>query len=178
MSFASFRTFRWVMVALGLAAGVLLLVTGNTLVGAVIGVLALVRLAFLVSIERRRRRQLRGVGGGSRPGGGEYPLLRSLARGQFEVAAGAIGTSPSDVRIEFANGRSIAEVAGAHGVPVETVVAAVVADASEKLDRAVADGHTTRFAADQLKSRLPRWATRMVYGHRGDFGSRRAGAFG
>jgi hypothetical protein len=177
MSFASFRTFRWVMVALGLAAGVLLLVTGNTLVGAVIGGLALVRLAFLVSIERRRR-QVRGVGGGSRPGGGEYPLLRSLARGQFEVAAGAIGTSPSDVRIEFANGRSIAEVAGAHGVPVEAVVAAVVADASAKLDRAVADGHTTRFAADRLKSRLPRWATRMVYGHRGDFGSRRAGAFG
>jgi hypothetical protein len=177
MSFASFRTFRWVMVALGLAAGALLLVTGNRLVGAVIGGLALVRLAFFVSIERRRR-QLRGVGGGSRPGDGGYPLLRSLARGQFEVAAGAIGTSPSEVRIEFANGRSIAEVAGARGVPVETVVAAVVADASEKLDRAVAEGHTTRFAADQLKSRLPRWATRMVYGHRGDFGSRRAGAFG
>ena len=100
MSRSSFRTFRWAMVALGLAAGAVLLATGNTLVGTVIGGLALVRLALLVSMEHRRR-QLRGLGRAPGPAGSEYPLLRSLARGQFEVAAGAIGTSPSEVRIEF-----------------------------------------------------------------------------
>ena len=94
------------------------------------------------------------------------------------VRAGAIGARPCDVRIEFAKGRSIAEVATARGVPVDTVVAAVVADASAKLDRAVADGQTTALAADRFKTRLPRWATRMVHGRRGDMNSRRTGAFG
>ena len=174
MSLSSPRTFRWVMVTLGLSAGALLVATGNPVVGLVIGGLALVRLVFLISMERRRRRFRDRV----RPGraGGDYPVLRSLARGQFEVAAGAIGTSASDVRIEFANGHSIAEVATAHGVPVESVVAAVVADAAAKLDRAVADGTTTRFAADRFAARLPQWATRLVNGHRSDLRAR-AGAF-
>ncbi len=164
-----YRTFRWVMVALGLGAGALLVVTDHLVGGIVIGGLALVRLAFLCAWERRRRR--------ARPTGGEYPLLRSLAHGQFEVVADAIGTSAADVRIEFANGRSIAEIASAHGVAVESVVAAVVADASGKLDRAVANGLTTQFAADRFKSRLPQWATRLVNRHRSDLRAR-AGAFG
>src|SRR5215468_821 len=99
MSLSSVRTFRWVMSGLGLAAGVLLVATGHTVVGAVIGGLALVRLAFLCSFERRRR-QTRGDF--ARGGAGNDPVLRSLVRGQFEVAAGAIGTSPSEVRIDFA----------------------------------------------------------------------------
>jgi hypothetical protein len=183
MSFSSYRTFRWVMTALGLAAAALLLANGNTLVGLVIGGLATVRLVFLLALERRRRQFRtateggRDGGGGAGPAAGDYPVLRSLARGQFEVAAGAIGTSPAEVRIEFANGHSIAEVAATRGVPVDSVVAAVIADASAKLDRAVADGRTSRFAADRFKSRLPQWATRLVNGHRGDFRTR-AGAFG
>jgi hypothetical protein len=177
MSFSSFRTFRWVMVAVGLAAGALLVVTRNTLVGVLIGGLAVVRLVVLLSLEHRRRQFRRRVGHATDAAAGNAPLLRTLARGQFEVAASAIGASPSDVRIEFANGRSIAEVATAHGVPVATVVAAVVADASAKLDRAVTDGLTTRFAADRLETRLPHWATRLVNRHRGDLRAR-AGAFG
>jgi hypothetical protein len=174
MNLSSPRTFRWVMVTLGLGAGALLLATGNPVVGLVIGGLALVRLVFLLSMERRRHRYR----DRARPGhaGGDEPLLRSLARGQFEVAARAIGTSASDVRIDFANGHSIAEIATAHGVPVESVVAAVVADAAAKLDRAVADGTTTRFAADRFTARLPQWATRLVDCHRSDLRAR-AGAF-
>ena len=175
MRLSSVRTFRWVMTGLGLAAGVLLVATGHTVVGAVIGGLALVRLAFLCSFERRRRR---GPGDVARGGAGNDPGLRSLVRGQFEVAAGAIGTSPSEVRIDFANGRSIAEIAASRGVPVQRVVDAVVADAAAKLDRAVADGRTTSTMAARIKTRLPRWATRLVNGHRGDLGWRRAGAFG
>jgi len=168
MNPSNFRTFRWVMVSLGIGAGALLLATGHTLVGVVIGGLALVRLVFLLSRERPRRsyRQLQS------PGDGSYPVLRQLARGQFEVAAGVIGTSPADVRVEFANGRSIAEIATAHGVPLQTVVAAVVADASATLDRAVADGRTTPTAAERFRGRLPQWATRLVNGHRGDLRAR------
>jgi hypothetical protein len=175
MSLSSVRTFRWVMTGLGLGAGVLLVATGHTVVGAVIGGLALVRLAFLCSIEARRRR----ARAAAPPGGaGTDPVLRSLVRGQFEVAAGAIGTNPSEVRIDFANGRSIAEMAAARGVPVQRVVDAVVADAAAKLDRAVADGRTSSTMAARVKTRLPRWATRLVNGHRGELGRRRAGAFG
>src|SRR5207248_945357 len=170
MPVSSLRTFRWAMVALGLGAGAVLLATGNTVVGVVVGGLALVRLLFLLSIERRMH-QLHAVRAAPRqdPSAtvGAYPLLRSLARGQFEVAAGAIGISPCDVRVEFARGRSIAEIAAAHAVPVERVVAAVVADASAKLDLAVADGQTTRGAAERFKTRLPRWANRLVHRHRG-----------
>jgi hypothetical protein len=171
MSLSTLRTFRWVMVSLGLVAGALLLANGNILVGVVIGGLACVRLVFLLSLEHERRR-LRRTRDGDGDGARSYPVLRQLARGQFEVAAGAIGTSPSDLRVEFANGRSIAEIATAHGVPVDTVVAAVIADASAKLDRAVADGRTTPNAAARFKGRLPQWATRLVNGHRGDFRAR------
>ena len=167
MSLSTLRTFRWVMAGLGIGAGALLLAAGNTLVGVVIGGLALVRLVFLVSLERQRRHGQRHA-----TGDGSYPVLRQLARGQFEVAAGVIGTSSSDVRVEFANGRSIAEIATAHGVPVETVIAAVVADASATLDRAVTDGRTTRIAAERFKGRLPQWATRLVNRHRDDFRAR------
>ena len=116
MSLSSVRTFRWVMSGLALGAGVLLVATGHTVVGAVIGGLALVRLVFLCSIEARRRR----VRASAPSGAGHDPVLRSLVRGQFEVAAGAIGASPSEVRIEFANGHSIAEVAATRGVPVDS----------------------------------------------------------
>jgi hypothetical protein len=175
MSLSSVRTYRWVTSGLALGGGALLVVTGHTLVGAVIGGLALVRVAVLLSFERRRRRVRAAAARGAE---GSYPVLRSLARGQFEVAAGAIGTSPSEVRIDFANGRSIAEIAAAHGVPVGRVVDAVVADAAAKLDRAVAEGRTSPTAAERFKARLPRWATRLVHGRRGDLGRNRAGAFG
>ena len=169
MTHSRYRTFRWVMAALGLAAGALLVATDHLVVGIVIGGLALTRLAFLCSWEHRRRR--------ARRAGGEYPLLQTLARGQFEVAADAIGISAAELRVGFATGRSIAEVASAHGVAVESVVAAVVADASDKLDRAVANGLTTRLAADRFTSRLPEWATRLVNRHRSDLRSH-AGALG
>jgi hypothetical protein len=163
------------MSVVALAAGVVLVVTGFTVPGAVIGGLAVVRMAFLASLELRRRR-FRAVAASREEG--NYPVLRSLVRGQFEVAAGAIGTSPSEVRIDFANGRSIAESAAARGVPVERVVDAVVADAAAKLDVAVAEGRTSPTAAARFKARLPRWATRVVNGHRDDLRGRRAGAFG
>jgi hypothetical protein len=166
MTRSSLRTFRWVIIGFGLVAGALLLADGELLLGAVIGGLALLRLVLMLMVQRRRRQFRSAATTG--PGSGAPPILRTLARGQFEVAAGAIGVAPSDLRVEFARGRSIAEVAGAHGVPVETVVAAVVADATAKIDRSVADGKTPPRAAARIKPRLPAWATRMVHGHRGE----------
>jgi hypothetical protein len=165
MTHTSLRTFRWVMLGFGLVAGALLLADGDYLLGIVIGGMALLRLGFMLSLARRRR-QFRSTADAAT---GAHPVLRTLARGQFEVAADAIGVPSAELRIEFAKGRSIAEVASTEGVPVETVVAAVVADASAKVDRAVADGQTPSVAGARIKGRLPQWATRLVNGHRGDF---------
>ena len=166
MSLTTLRTLRWVILALGLVAGVFLLATGHVVIGVVIGGLAVLRLVLVLGLQRQRRqfRTMARTG----PSGDAHPMVRTLARGQFEVAATAIGIPPCDLRIEFAKGRSIAEVASAHTVPVDTVVAAVVADASAKVDRAVASGETKPGAAARIKSRLPQWATRMVNGHRGE----------
>jgi hypothetical protein len=172
MNLTVLRTLRWVILGFGLAAGVLLLATGHLLLGALLGGFAVLRPVLMLGMQRRRR-QYRTMAR-TDPAGDAPPVLRTLARGQFEVAAGAIGVPPADLRIEFAKGRSIAEVASAHGVPVETVVAAVVAEAAAKVDRAVADGETPPGAADRIKGRLPQWATRMVNGHRGELRVRAA----
>ncbi len=166
MNLTSLRTLHWVVLGFGLVAGALLIADGNYLLGAVIGGLALLRLVLLLSV-RHRRRQFRSAPRDT-SAAGTPPVLRTLARGQFEVSARAIGIAPSELRIEFAKGRSIAEVAGAAGVTVETVVAAVVADASAKLDQAVATGQTPKGAADRIRTRLPRWAGRLVEAHRGE----------
>jgi hypothetical protein len=166
MSLSMLRTLRWIILGLGLAAGVLLLATGHLLVGAIIGGFAVLRLVLMLVMQRQRR-QFRTMTGARRAGEAP-PVLRALPRGQFEVAAGAIGVPTSELRIAFAKGRSIAEVAGAEGVPVDAVVAAVVADASAKVDRAVAEGQTPPAMAARIKGRLPQWATRLVNGHRGE----------
>jgi hypothetical protein len=172
MNLTMLRTLRWVILGFGLAAGILLLATGHLLFGALLVGFAGLRLVLMLGMQRRRR-QFRALAR-TAPAGDAPPVLRTLVRGQFEVAAEAIGVPPADLRIEFAKGRSIAEVASAHDVPVETVVAAVVADAAAKVDRAVADGQTPPGAADRIKGRLPQWATRMVNGHRGELRMRTA----
>lgn len=169
MNLAALRTLRWIMAGLGLAAAALLLATGHVVLGTLLGGFALVRLGLVLGVERRRRRSRTAR---TRAVEGAPPVLRTLARGQFEVAAEAIGIPSKDLRIEFVKGRSIAEVADAHGVPRERVVAAVVAEASAKVDRAVADGEAAPGAADGIKARLPHWATRMLQGHRGELRTR------
>jgi len=169
MKLPTMRTIRGILVGLGLTAGVLLVATGNTIVGIVIGTLALVRLAALIGPTRRRRNLSARRSGASDDA---FSVLRRLAHGQFEVAAHAIGVSPADVRVDFARGRSISEIAVGRGVPEQRVIDAVAADAAATLDRAVADGEMMPAAAARVKERLPQWATRLVSRHRGDVGSR------
>ena len=173
MNLAVLRTLRGIIVGLGLVAGALLLATGHVLLGALLGGVAVLHLVVLVGVQRRRRRFRTAR---SDTGDGTPRVLRTLARGQFEVAAGAIGIPSTELRIEFARGRSIAEVARARGVPLESVLTAVVAAAAAKVDRAVADGEAAPGAAVRIKARLPQWATRMLNGHRGELRTRMAGS--
>jgi hypothetical protein len=123
-------------------------------------------------------------GGFGAPGGGAFGssgdaaqgrgILRRLAPAEFEVAAGTIGIDPTQLRREFAAGRSIAEQATAKGVAVATVVEAVTRDASARLDQAVAAGSLSVPDADRAKARLSVWAPRLVAVHRNELRARGA----
>ena len=81
--------------------------------------------------------------------------VRGAVRQQFvETAAGAIGISAEDLRGELKAGKSIAGVAGEHGVSTDTVKQAILDEAKAKLDQAVAKGRLTQTRADEMYQRL------------------------
>ena len=159
MRWNTVRTMRWVLVGVGLVAGVALLAAGATLIGVVLVVLAGVRIAILLATQRRMQ-SFRALGetAGSRRG----ELLQRLARNELDVAATAIGITPDDLRQAVENGRTISAVAADEGISSHQVVAAVVRDASAKVDRAVAAGNVAPNRARFVRNRLPHWAERYV----------------
>jgi 3-hydroxyacyl-CoA dehydrogenase len=58
----------------------------------------------------------------------------------LDEAAEAVGIDIDDLREALRDGQTIAEVAGEHSVDVQTVINAMVAEAEEHLNDAVADG--------------------------------------
>jgi hypothetical protein len=89
------------------------------------------------------------------------------ARGRhLEAAAEAIGIEPDALRAELEDGKTLAEVAQAHGVEVQALVDALVADANEHLDEAVANGRLTQEEADEKKANLQERITARVNGER------------
>jgi hypothetical protein len=176
------RVLRWVLVVFSLALATVLLLRHDYVIGSLIAVLVVVRIAILVGTTRRRRPYLRTNGSLAQPGAstpqpgassaatgvsGGRPLA-GLARSEFLVAAGVIGMAPGQMRDAFDRGSSLAEMAASSGVPLDRVVNAIVTDAGLKVDDAVARGTLNpRFAA-RFKSRLPVWAERIVNHHKRD----------
>lgn len=80
----------------------------------------------------------------------------------LEAAAKVLNLSVEDLRNKLEAGKTLAEVAGDQGVEVQTLIDALVADASEHLDQAVADGKLTSDEASQRKADLPDRITEMV----------------
>jgi hypothetical protein len=68
--------------------------------------------------------------------------------------AAYLGISPQELRSELRSGKSLAQIATAHGKSVDGLVDAIVAKAKERLDKAVASGHLTRRRADEILERL------------------------
>jgi len=91
--------------------------------------------------------------------------LRRLRHHEFIVAANTIGVKPAELRSDIKAGQSIAEVATAKGVSVDTVVNAVVNDVSAKIDQAVTHGKLTQAKADAAKAKLPAQVTKLVNAH-------------
>jgi hypothetical protein len=77
----------------------------------------------------------------------DFPLVGGLHRGfdhfgfgGLEPAAGYIGITEAQLRTEIEGGKSLAQVATAHGKSVDGLVNALFADAKSKLDNAVSAG--------------------------------------
>ncbi len=169
------RSLRFAIVALALGLSAYLLWRGDVVIGGLIGASAVLRLTFLLSTSRSRRRGGAPSARATRtPPGAVRQLLRGLAPHAFEVAARAIGVGAGELRAGFRQGRPIAEVAKAKGVPVDAVIAAVTDDAAAAIDRSVAEGATSADVASRAKQRLPMWAARLIYGTRGEFEDARA----
>jgi ribosomal protein S20 len=87
-----------------------------------------------------------GLGRGSRRAG--------LGAQGAQVAAKAIGITVAQLRSALQSGQSIAQVAAAHNVSADSVIAAMVADATTRIDAAVTKGTLTSDQAATLKANL------------------------
>ena len=89
-------------------------------------------------------------------------MLHRGARKGLETAAEVIGVDPVVLAAALRDGSTIAEVAAEHGVEVQVVIDAMVADASEKLNEAVADGRITEEQASERLAKLTERVTDHV----------------
>ena len=92
----------------------------------------------------------------------------------LRVAANAIGVDVQDLLTQLSDGSTVADVAGANSVDVQTVIDALVAEAEAHLDEKVADGDLTQAEADERLAEITDRITDMVNNgpsfERGGFG--------
>ncbi len=87
--------------------------------------------------------------GGPHRGFGHFGFI-----GRLESAAGYIGITEAQLRTELESGKSLAQVAKAHGKSVDGLIDALVAAAKDKLDNAVSAGHLTKAQETEMLSVL------------------------
>jgi hypothetical protein len=92
------------------------------------------------------------------------PGFRGGVRAGLDAAATALGISESDLRGELRDGKTIADVAGEKNVDVQTVIDAMVADATKRIDQRVTDGDLDADRAADLKADLPDRISDLVNG--------------
>ncbi len=85
------------------------------------------------------------------PEGGDHGGRGGMGRGGpgLDSAAEALGITADELRTELEGGATIAEVAAAKGVDVQTVIDAMVAGVKAHLDEEVASGEHTQAEADE-----------------------------
>jgi ribosomal protein S20 len=109
-----------------------------------------------------------GVAGvaGAQTGDGGPPAESDRPRGghgpKLDAAAQALGLSVDDLRTRLREGNTIAQVAQAQGVDVQTVIDAMVAAANAHIDQEVQEGDLTAEEANEHKANLPERITRLV----------------
>ncbi len=100
-----------------------------------------------------------GAPGRGGPGGGRHELVSDES-----VVAKAIGISETDLTAAVAKGQTWAQVAQAHGVAVQKVIDAVVADGKSELADEVKTGQLTQAQADAEQANLVQRVTDQVNG--------------
>jgi uncharacterized protein YidB (DUF937 family) len=98
------------------------------------------------------------------------PGPRGGIRAGLSAAAEALGISVDDLRSALRDDKTIADVAAEHGVDVQAVIDAMVAEATERIDQAVADGDVDADRAAELEADLPERLTALVNGELPRFG--------
>jgi len=98
--------------------------------------------------------------GGPGPGG----FGHSEAVTDTSVVAKAIGITEAQLNTALAAGQTVADVAKAHNVPLQTVIDALVADGTSELDTEVAQGTITQAQADAQKAEVLQRATAQANG--------------
>ena len=84
--------------------------------------------------------------------------------GGLDAAAAYLGLTEDQLRSQLESGKSLADVANAHGKSVGGLVQALVADAKKHLDDAVAEGHITKAQETDMLSHLEQGIRAMVNG--------------
>ncbi len=86
------------------------------------------------------------------------------------AAAGALGLTTDELMTQLQDGTSLADIAAAQGVEVQTLIDALVAEAQGRLDEAVAAGDLDQARADEIAAELTDRITAMVNGDGIGFG--------
>ncbi|HUP87477.1 MAG TPA: hypothetical protein VM143_17630 [Acidimicrobiales bacterium] len=81
---------------------------------------------------------------------------------RIEAVAKALGLTVAELKTELTPGKSIADVAAAHGVDLQKVIDSLVADAKVHLAEEVAAGDLTQAEADARAAKLPERITELV----------------
>jgi urease gamma subunit len=95
----------------------------------------------------------------------EGPQRRGGPRGhgpKLDAAAQALGISAEDLREQLRDGKTIAQVAQDRNVDVQTVINAMVAEATARVDEKVQEGELTAEEANEKKANLEERITELV----------------
>jgi len=90
------------------------------------------------------------------------PVPRVQKSGPFEAAADYIGVSVSELQTDLKAGKSLADIATAHGKTVDGLVTALTAQEKQRLDAAVTAGAITAAQAQTIYSDLTKRVTDLV----------------
>lgn len=107
--------------------------------------------------------------GGGRHGGGPG------GKGGLDAAATALGITPEELRTALQGDTTLAQVAQDQGVPVETLVGALVEAEKTRLAQAVTDGRLTQAEADERLAAVEARVTERVNTAHAERGEGRGG---
>lgn len=90
---------------------------------------------------------------------GDRPGFPGMGGPALETVAGVLGIDVETLKTQLQDGQTIAEIAGGQ---TQAVIDALVADANEKIDAALADGRITQEQADTMKANTVERITTFV----------------